>query len=147
MWATAVPEGRRCDGPAHQRASGGRWASSCSGRPRRGPSPGGGTPRWPRGTRTACPCWCSTGSSPAAAGSHHLNIEAKLYFRKWAVLRIHEILVRIRMRNRIWGSIPLPNGSNPAIFDSKLQNVSKKFFLKFFCFLLFWRYIYIIFQR
>jgi hypothetical protein len=40
------------------------------------------------------------------------------------VLRIHEILVRIR----IHGSIPLTNGSggDPAIFVSVLQDVNKK---------------------
>jgi hypothetical protein len=48
------------------------------------------------------------------------------------VLRIHEILERIRTR----GSIPLTNGSGSCcFFVSDLQDVKKKlfFFSKFFC--------------
>ncbi len=55
-----------------------------------------------------------------------------------AVLRIHEILVRIRIR---W-SIYLANRSDadpdPAIFVNNLLNVNKKLlFFQFFCLLLF----------
>jgi hypothetical protein len=63
------------------------------------------------------------------------------------VLRIHEILVRIRMR----GSIPLTNGSgsgpadpDPALFVSNLKEVNKNIF---FCLLLFEGTFTIIFQR
>ncbi len=64
------------------------------------------------------------------------SLQAIVYF--FPVLRIHEILVRIRIR----GSIPLIKGSgsesdpDPAIFVSDLQDVEKIIFKKFFCLLL-----------
>jgi hypothetical protein len=48
-----------------------------------------------------------------------------------AVMRIHEILVRIRMRIRIRGSIPLTNGSG-LVIASDLQDVHKKLFFAYF---------------
>ncbi len=59
------------------------------------------------------------------------------------MLRIHEILIRIRIR----GSIPLTNGSDPdpAIFVTDLQDVNNK--LLVYLLITFCRYIYIIFQR
>ncbi len=57
-----------------------------------------------------------------------------------AVLRIHEILVRTRIRGLVlWLMDPDPD---PAIFVSDLQDVNKKYFFP----PIFW-YIYIIFQR
>ncbi len=53
------------------------------------------------------------------------------------VLRIHNMLVWIRIRIR--GSMLLTNGSGPTIFVTDLQDANKKLIIlkKFFCLLLF----------
>jgi hypothetical protein len=50
-----------------------------------------------------------------------------------SVLRIHEILVRIRMRIRIRGSIPLTNGSGSCYFRKRSARcqLNYLFFLRF----------------
>jgi hypothetical protein len=59
------------------------------------------------------------------------------------VLRIHEILVRIRIRgpkHLINGPGPDPDPDadpDPAIFVSDLQDINKKIIFQLFCFLLF----------
>ncbi len=60
------------------------------------------------------------------------------------VLRIHEILVRFRIRIR--GSIPLTNGSGSG-FGSTFKTLTKNFFFLRFLLITFWRYIYIIFLK
>ncbi len=69
------------------------------------------------------------------------------YWQRYAVLRIHDILVWIRIR----GSMPLNNGSGSGSCYSSLTfktQTKNRFFFKFFCLLRFeGRYIYIIFQR
>ncbi len=50
----------------------------------------------------------------------------------YSVLRIPDILVRIRIR----GSVPLPNASDPAIFVIDLQDGNKKYFFSSNFFLL-----------
>ncbi len=73
--------------------------------------------------------------------TYHVKVRRCLgYYSTYiAVLRIHEILVRIRIR----GSIPLMDlDPDPTIFVSDLQDVKKIFLL--FAFL--W-YIYIIFKK
>ncbi len=73
----------------------------------------------------------------------------KKYWKKssfGAVLRIRDILVRIRIRTYLWLIDPDPN---PAIFVSDLQDANKKLFcfLSFFLLINFRMYTYIIFQR
>ncbi len=71
-------------------------------------------------------------------------------FVQWEpVLRIHDILVWIRIR----GSMPLTNGigfgSGSCYFRYWLSRCQQKnyFLTQFFLLITFWRYIYIIFQR
>ncbi len=65
-----------------------------------------------------------------------------LLFMARASFRIHDMLVWIRFR----GSMPLNNGSDPAIFIIDLQDTNKKLRKKkVFC-LYFWRYICILFK-
>ncbi len=64
------------------------------------------------------------------------------------MLQIHDILVWIRIRIGIRVSMPLTNGSGcgsgSCYFSSLTLRFQQKnnFFKKFFCLLLFWRYIY-----
>ncbi len=67
----------------------------------------------------------------------------------WAVLRIHDILVWIRIRIR--GSIPLTNGSGSGSFFfhhwPSICQQETKFKKNVFLHINFWMYFYIIFQR
>jgi hypothetical protein len=86
--------------------------------------------------------------SPSPLHLHHLQGSRQVCAQR-AVLRIHDILMWIRIR----GSMPLTNGSGwdpyPSIFIIDLQDANKKLikFFFFFCILLFEGYFYIIFQR
>jgi hypothetical protein len=72
------------------------------------------------------------------------NTGSKIQDENQAVLRIHDILMWIRIRIR--GSMPLTNGSvswirildtDPAFFVIDRQDANKKLIKKIFCFLLF----------
>jgi hypothetical protein len=62
-----------------------------------------------------------------------------------AVLRIHYILVRIRVRRLL----PVPLTPDPGIFFTDLQDDNKKiiFFLHFIFLITFYSNIYTLFQR
>jgi hypothetical protein len=80
----------------------------------------------------------------------HLETRKKsVFFKQQAVLRIHDILMWIRIRIWILGSMPLPHADpDPSIFIIDLQDANKKIiFYKKFLNITFYRYFYIIFQR
>ena len=75
------------------------------------------------------------------------NITVSHVTHLFAVFRIHDILVWIRIRIR--GSMPLTNGSGSCYFRHWPSRCQQKtnFFTQFFLLVTFWRYIYIIFPR
>jgi hypothetical protein len=86
----------------------------------------------------------SAGPSPVGSKYKKTFVDCRIFMRQ-AVLRIHDILVWIRILIWIRGSMPLTNGSgsgvdpDPAIFVIDLQDANQKQIClkKFFCLLLF----------